>query len=485
MIRSLRRLSLVLGVLLVALLANLTYLQYFAAADIRAQSGNSRVLLEEYSRERGPILLGSTAIASSIPTKDQLKYLRQYSNGALYAPATGFYSVVYGATGIERTEDAVLAGSDDRFFVDRVQQLFAGRGVRGGAVRLTLDPAAQKAAYDGLAGRTGAVAAIDPRTGAILALVSSPSFDPNKLSSHDVAGIRTAYNAYLKDPGQPMLNRPLVMTLPPGSTFKLVTAAAALESGRYTPSTVVPGPAKLKLPDTTRELNNWSGTACGPGNKTTLANALAISCNTAFASIGLDLGADAIRTQAEKFGFGTSFEVPLRAAASRFPADPDLPQTAMSAIGQYDVAATALQMAMVGAGIADNGQVMSPYLVSQTLSPDLAVLANAEPTPFAQAMSPANASALLGMMVGVVDHGTGSNARIPGVVVGGKTGTAQQAPGQPPHAWFVGVAPADRPGAAQVAVAVVLQNGGGAAEVSGNKLAAPIARAVMEAILTS
>jgi peptidoglycan glycosyltransferase len=483
MIRSVRRLAIVMALLMFAVLANLTYLQYFAAADIRAQGGNSRVLLEEYNRERGPILLGSTQIASSIPTSDQLRFLRQYSAGPLYAPATGFYSVVYGATGIERTENAVLAGSDDRFFVDRVQQLFAGRGVRGGAVRLTLDPAAQKAAYDGLAGRTGAVVAIDPRTGAILALVSSPSFDPNLLSSHDAASIRATYQKYNDDPAKPLLNRPLAMTLPPGSTFKLVTAAAALETGRYTPSTLVPGPASLQLPNTTKALNNWSGSACGPNNQTTFENALAVSCNTAFASIGLDVGADALRTQAEKFGFGTSFEVPLRAAASRFPANPDLPQTAMSAIGQFDVSATALQMAMVGAGIANNGQVMSPYLVAQTLSPELGVLQDAEPTPFSQAMSPANAATLLGMMVTVVERGTGPNAKIPGYTVGGKTGTAQTAPGQPPHAWFVGVAPADKPGQASVAVAVVLQNGGGAAEISGNRLAAPIAKAVMEAVL--
>ena len=460
MIRSVRRLAAVLAVLLIALLANLTYLQYMASAEIRARAGNSRTLLEEYSRERGPILLGSTAIASSIPTDDQLKFLRQYARGPLYAPATGFYSLVYGATGIERTENLVLSGSDDRFFVDRVQQLFAGRGVKGGAVRLTLDP----------------------RTGAILALASSPSFDPNLLSSHDPASIRKAYEKYDADPAKPMLNRPLVMTLPPGSTFKLVTAAAALESGQYQPDTEVPGPASLDLPDTTKDLNNWSGTACGPGGVTTLANALAVSCNTAFASIGLDLGDDALRAQAEKFGFGTSFEVPLRAATSRFPRDPDAPQTAMSAIGQFDVAATALQMAMVGAGIANNGQVMSPYMVSEILSPELETLETAEPAEFSQAMSPANAAQLLAMMVGVVEQGTGSNARIPGVAVGGKTGTAQTGNDQKAHAWFVGVAPAV-PGGTEVAVAVVLQNGGGAAEISGNALAAPIAKAVMEAVL--
>ena len=483
MTRSLRRLAVVLALLMTALLVNVTYLQFFASADLRNRPANSRVLLDEYSRERGPILLGSTAIAASIRTADQLRYLRQYANGPLYESATGYYSVVYGATGIERAENSVLAGSDDRFFVDRLQHLFAGRGVKGGAVRLTLDPAAQKAAFDGLAGRTGAVVAIDPRTGAILALVSSPSFDPNALSSHNPAKIRDTYAALLKDPAEPMLNRPLAMTLPPGSTFKLVTAAAALESGNYTPTTMVPGPASLKLPNTTKVLHNWSGTACGPKNTTTLENALAISCNTAFASIGLALGDQALRSQAEKFGFGTSFDIPLHAATSRFPAQLNEPQTAMAAIGQYDVTATALQMAMVAAAIGNNGQVMNPYLVAQVLSPELQTLETAAPSAFSQAMSPANASTLMAMMVTVVERGTGSNARIPGITVGGKTGTAQTAPGRPPHAWFVAVAPAGIGGLAQIAVAVVLENGGGAAEVSGNKLAAPIARAVIEAVL--
>lgn len=480
MIRSLRRLSGVLLVLLVGLILNLVWLQYVDAQDLRDQPSNTRTLLREYGRERGPILVGSTPVARSIPTSDQLKYLRTYSSGPMYAPVTGFYSLVYGATGLERTENAILAGSDDRFFVDRLGQLFAGRGVKGGAVRTTLNADAQKAAYAGLAGRTGAVVAIDPRTGAILALASSPSFDPNLLSSHDPTKIRAAYQAYNKDPAEPMLNRPLAMTLPPGSTFKLVTAAAALESGKYTPDTVVPGPASLKLPLTTHALNNWTGQDCGPGGQTTLLNALAVSCNTAFASIGMSLGGPALQAQAEKFGFNTSFLVPMRAAVSRFPTNLNAPETAMAAIGQYDVTASALQMAMVGAGIADNGTVMSPYLVAQVLGPDLSVLEQAQPQQFSQAMTPANAASLLSMMEAVVSQGTGSNARIPGVRVGGKTGTAQSGTNAKAHAWFVGVAPIDNP---QVAVAVVLQNGGGAPEISGNALAAPIARAVMQAVL--
>ena len=270
------------------------------------------------------------------------------------------------------------------------------------------------------------------------------------------------------------------MTLPPGSVFKLVTAAAALESGQFTSDSVLPGPKSMQLPESDNVLGNWSGKSCGKGDKVSLASALAMSCNTAFAWLGLQLGADAIAQQARNFGFETSFDVPLTAAASHFPTSADRPQTAMSAIGQFDVRATTLQMAMVAAGIGNDGVVMRPYVVSQILGPDLSVLQSTPPAPFRRAMSAENAATLRTMMVGVVEQGTGSNARIKGVAVGGKTGTAQNAPGQSAHAWFVGLAPADKP---SVAVAVVLEHGGGAREVSGNALAAPIAAAVMRAVL--
>jgi len=475
-----RRIAAIVTVLLLSLLVNLTWQQVVKAEEYRSATGNQRQLLDEYSRQRGPILVGGAGVAQSVATDGALKYLRVYKSGEAYAPATGFYSLVYGATGLEKTENEVLSGSDSRFLVDRFSQLFAGRAPKGGAVRLTLDGKAQQAAYEGLAGRTGAVVAIDPRTGAILALASSPSFDPNRLSSHSPAAIRAAYDEYSTDPKRPLLNRPLAQTLPPGSTFKLVTAAAALESGNYTPDSELPGPASIVLPETTRPLNNWTGQPCGPNDVTTLTEALVISCNTAFASLGVELGQDALRAQAEKFGFGTNFDIPLKAAASVFPSDLDTPQTGMAAIGQFDVRATALQMAMVAAGIGNNGSVMRPYLVQQVLAPDLSVLENTQPQQFSTALTPEHAAQLQNMMVDVVEKGTGSNARIPGVRVGGKTGTAQSAPGKPPHAWFVSVAGLPDP---RVAVAVVLENGGGAAEISGNKLAAPIARAVMEAVL--
>lgn len=479
MIRAIRRLGWVFGILALLLVVNLTFQQFLLAPRINAQPGNQRTVLAEYERQRGPILVGTKPVARSVPTpKQAYKFLRAYPDGVLYAPATGFYSSLYGATGLERTENEILSGKDSRLFVDRIEQLIAGRVPEGGAVQTTLLAAAQKAAANGLGSQVGSVTAIDPKTGEILALVQSPSFDPNGLSTHDAAAAKDYYEQLEADPNKPLLNRPLVQTIPPGSTFKLVTAAAALDAG-YEPDSVLPGPASYPLPGSSRSLANWSGAPCGPDDKTTLANALAISCNSAFAYLGNELGANALREQAKKFGFETSFDVPMTSATSRFPEDPDDAQTAMSAIGQFDVRATSLQMAMVTAAIVNQGTTMYPYLIDQVLAPDLTVLSNTQPKPFERAMSQANAAKLTAMMVQVVNSGTGSNARIPGVNVAGKTGTAETGGGRPNIAWFVAAAPAEDP---QVAVAVAVENAG-RPEVSGNAVAAPIARAVIEAVL--
>ena len=475
MTRSIIRLSGVLAVLLIALLAILTYIQVFKADEYRTATGNSRAILEEYSRERGPILVGREAVAESIETDGELKYLRQYPQGELYAPATGFYSQVYGATGIEKAENKVLSGVDDRLLFDRLQQLFAGRDPQGGAVTLTLDAAAQAAAFNGLAGRPGAVAALNPRTGEILALAQSPSFDPNLLSSHRSKQIRDYYSQLTSDPSEPLLNRPLAAVDPPGSVFKVVTAAAALESGRFTPQTVIPGPRTYTLPGTTTQMNNASRTECGPNGKVTLTEALVVSCNTAFAWLADQLGDDAMRAQAERFGFGTSFDVPMPAAAGRYPDNPDTAQTAMTGIGQFDVRASALNMVQVVAAVGQSGSVMNPYLVKEISSPDLRVLDTTSPTTFGQAMSPEHAEELTQMMVQTVERGTASGGSIPGVSVAGKTGTAETG-NSADTVWFTSFAPAENP---QVAVAVVLQGAGG----SGGSLAAPIARSVMEAVL--
>lgn len=476
--RQLRRYALVFSILLMLLLGNLTWVQVLNAESFRMQSGNTRVLLQQFNHSRGSILVGSEPIASSARAAGESFYQRSYVDGPLYAPITGFYSLIYGATGLERSANDLLSGSDPRFFVDRVQQLFAGRQSTGGNVRLTIDQAAQRAAFDGLKGRAGAVVAIDPRTGAILAMVSTPSFDPQALAPNDPGSVRSAYEALLNDQREPMLNRAIARNYPPGSTFKLITAAAALASGRFTPDTLIPGPATYQLPNSSKLLRNWQGGACAPGGKLTLRRALEVSCNTAFAWLGNQLGADALRSMAEQFGFDHSFTVPMVSAASRFPIAPDEAQTAMSAIGQFDVRASALQMALVAAGIANDGIVMQPYLIRDVRGPDLAELERTTPSEFGTPLSTRDARLLQDMMVAVVERGTGGNGRITGVRVGGKTGTAETGTDAQPHAWFTAFAPG-------VAVAVVIENGGGAREVSGNALAAPIASAVIRAVLAN
>ncbi|TDC47371.1 penicillin-binding protein 2 [Jiangella ureilytica] len=484
-----RRISAGCLLLCIALLINATYVQAFWADDLNARSENRRVLLDEYSRERGPILLADdTPVAQSVPVDDEYQFLRQYPGEAVYAPLTGYYSYTFGRTALERAQNDILSGDDDRLFVRRLIDLVTGEEPRGGAVRLTIDPAAQQAAWDGLTGEgfKGAVVAIDVQTGAILAMVSTPSYDPNPMASHSFEEQQATRDALAADPDKPDLNRAIAQRLPPGSVFKLVTAAAALESGEFEPDTEVPGPADYDLPQSTRPLPNQSGEACLDGTPT-LTEALRISCNTAFAYLGNELGDDALREQAERFGFGTQplTNDDMNAATSVFPPDPDEPQTALSAIGQFDVQATPLQMAMVSAAIANDGVLMEPYLVREVSGPDLvSPIERTEPEERTRAVSPETAEELTQMMVDVVENGTGENAQIDGIQVAGKTGTAQSSPERPPYAWFTSFAPADEP---SVAVAVVIEDAPDTArdDIGGGRLAAPIARAVMQAVLGS
>lgn len=490
--KPIRNLAIGCLVLLLALLVNATYLQYWRATELNSLAehpDNRRVLNEDFSRPRGDILVGTRAIAESKPVDDQYEFQRNYPAPLRYAHLTGFFSRDAGIGGVEATENMVLSGNDAKLFVKRVIDMVGNQTPEGGSVRLTINAAAQKAAYEtlrSLGPRTqGAVVALQPTTGRILAMVSSPTFDPSRLATHDFSAALKAKQGYLDDELDPLDNRAIEETLPPGSTFKLVTAAAALESGRYQPDTMVPGGARLDLPLTTTDLVNHTGGGCG-GDRITLTQALMVSCNVSFGDVGMKVGAEKLREQAEKFGFGRRYFTDLdddltRQAVSRFPENPDAPQTAFSSIGQFDVSATPLQMALVAAGIANNGQVMRPYLVDEIRTSDLDVIDKTEPEPLEQAISPATARELTDMMVAVVDGGTASSAQVPGVQVAGKTGTAQSAPERPPYAWFVSFAPADDP---QVAVAVVVQDAGVARDqISGSGLAAPIAKAVMEAVM--
>jgi penicillin-binding protein A len=475
---TIRRTALALGVLILALMVNANVIAVIQDDDLRARDGNRRQIIDEYDQQRGSILVGRRAVARSISTDERLRYLRVYSDGPMYAPVTGYYSV-YGATGIEKSENDLLTGSDDRLFVDRLTTLFSGQQQQGGNVVLTLDAEAQRAAFEGLDGQEGAVAAIDPRTGAVLALATSPSFDPNLLASHDPTEVSDNYERLRKNPGDPLLNRSIQQVYPPGSLFKVVVSAAALSSGDYTPDTDVPGPAVLDLPQTSATIGNYFDGPC-LGGSLTLTEALAISCNTAFARIGLDLGDEALKEQAERFGFNERLDIPLSVAPSIYPGDLNPPQTAQSAIGQFDVRSTPLQMAMVSAGVANDGVVMTPYLVAEERAPDLSALSITEPEPLSRAVSSEVAGELREMMVTVVSNGTGGSAAIPGVSVGGKTGTAQDG-NRPPHVWFMAFAPAEDP---QVAVAVIVENGGRLGDAAtGGAVAGPIAREVMEAVL--
>jgi peptidoglycan glycosyltransferase len=482
--KPIRTMSLFCMALFLALMVNATYLQYVKAGDLDKDSRNRRVIQAAFSRERGAILVGREPVAVSRPSDDVYKYQRTYTEPFKYAPVTGYFSY-YSQTGIEQSENEILSGDDSRLFVTRLLDMLSNAEPKGGSVALTLDRGAQDAAYDGLQALgsdvEGAVVALEPSTGKILAMVSSPTFDPNLLADHDLTKVGKAYDRLNGDKTEPLLNRGIQTTLPPGSTFKLVTAAAAIESGQYDSSSLVPGGYTFDLPDSSDTIGNEGGSNCG-GDRITLTQALDVSCNVTFLNLANDLGSERLRKQAEAFGFNQEYldDLPLQ-AISRYPSDMDRPQTAMSGIGQASVTASPLQMAMVAAGIANNGVVMKPYLVDEVRAPDLSSLGVTNPSELSRAISPRTASELTQMMVSVVNEGTGVNAQIPGIDVAGKTGTAQSTAERPPYAWFVSFAPADNP---QVAVAVLVASSDtNRDEIAGGRLCAPIAKAVMEAVL--
>lgn len=482
--RPIRNLSVACLVMFLALLANVNFVQYVQADSLNAKDGNRRVIDEQFSRDRGPILVDGQPIAESVASKDQYKFQRRYPDAGLYAQITGYFSYIYGFGGLERTQNKVLSGDDNRLFVNRVVDLLSNKQPAGGSVELTLDPLAQKTAAEGLQalGRDtkGSVVAINPSTGEILAMVSQPTYDPNRLASHDFSAVQDAWDDLTTREDQPMTNRGTQQILPPGSTFKLVTAAAALENGVVDDlDDRISAGATLSFPGIQYKLVNENGSNCG-GNEITFQRALEISCNTAFGGLAGDIGQDKLDEQAAKFGFGTDPLAELPLSPSRFTTDGtelEAPQLAQSGIGQYEVAATPLQMAMVAAGIANDGEVMRPYIVDTVRAPNLEVIDKFEPQSFGRALSETNARKLQQMMISTVERGTATSAQISGVDVGGKTGTAQSTEDRPPYAWFVSFAP-------DVAVAVVIESSDTErSEIAGGRLAGPIARAVMEAVL--
>ncbi|WP_030615175.1 peptidoglycan D,D-transpeptidase FtsI family protein [Streptomyces sclerotialus] len=481
--KPLRRVAIFCGLLVLALLVRVNWVQFVQADELKNDKHNRRVAIERYSIPRGNIIVGDKAVTGSTTTDSgDFKYKRTYKDGPMWAPVTGYASQAFDANQLEKLYDPILTGTDDKLFFSRTVDMFTGEKQQGGDVVTTLDAKAQKAAYDGLKGKKGAVAAINPETGAILALASAPSYDPSSFAgmSDDDA---KAYNGLLKknNADDPMLNRALRQTYPPGSTFKVVTAAAALENGLYTDiDAKTDSPLPWTLPDTRIPLPNEGNIPC---ENASLREALRWSCNTVFGKISADLGNKKMIEEADKFGFNKEHFTPVRAEASVYPED-NRPQNAMAGIGQASNRATPLQMAMVASAVANGGTLMKPYMVDKLVAPNLNVIQQEQPEKLSEPLKPENAQKLQDMMETVVKTGTGTNAQIPGVTVGGKTGTAQHGENNKdnPYAWFISYAKTDK--GTPVAVAVVIEGSDTLrGDIAGGKLAAPIAKAVMEAVV--
>ncbi|MEV0533026.1 penicillin-binding protein 2 [Kitasatospora sp. NPDC050463] len=481
--KPIRRVSIFCLVLILALMARTNWVQGVQADSWAANKNNKRQVYDRYAHPRGNIIVGGQPVTQSDFVNGlRYKYKRSWVDGPMYAPVTGYSSQSFGASQLEQLEDGILSGSDDRLFFRNTLDMLTGEPKKGGDVVTTINAKAQKAAFDGLGNKKGAVVALDPRTGAILALVSTPSYDPGAFAGSESADSK-AWVDLNADPNKPMLNRALRETYPPGSTFKLVTATAAFENGVFQgvdDQTQTPEP--YTLPGTKTNLNNESpNERC---ENATLKSAMDQSCNTVYGKIGAELGGEKMRAQAEKFGFNSTVDTPVRSEKSFFPSSSTPDGTAMDSIGQHDTRATPLQMAMISAAIANNGSLMQPYLVDQERSASLTTISKHTEKQFSQPMSPATAQKMQDLMVSVVENGTGKNARIPGLTVGGKTGTAQHGEDNAglPFAWFTSYAKtAD---GQSVAVAVVVEDGSNNRDgISGGRLAAPIAKAVMQAAL--
>ncbi|EHR59003.1 peptidoglycan D,D-transpeptidase FtsI family protein [Saccharomonospora cyanea] len=482
----LRKVGIAMMVMMAMLLANSTYVQVVKADDYRTDGRNTRVLYDEYSRERGKITSDDAGqvLAGVKPTDSLYNYRRTYLNGPMYAPVTGYYSVIYGAGGLEGAYDEFLNGSDSRLLVRRLSDMITGRDPRGGNVRLTVKPAVQETAYKMMTDRgyKGAVVALDPKTGDILAMVSTPSYDPGKLASHDTEKQQAAWKAYNDDSDNPMLNRAIRETYPPGSTFKILMTAAALENGA-TADTEVTNAPEVTLPGTSTTLENFNGQVC-PG--TTLKDALAYSCNTAYSVLAAELGAEKLREIAADFGVGMDgLTVPMSVVPSdlgEMESDAALYQ---SGIGQRDVRMTPLQVALLASTVANDGVAMKPRLVKQLLAPDLSEIEEFSPEELTgdAAMSAANAEVLTDMMI-ASEGNTQGGGKDPALKIASKTGTAEHGTdpkATPPHAWYTAFAPHDDP---RIAVAVIVESGGDhGLAATGGKVAAEIGRATIAAAL--
>lgn len=485
--KPLRRVGMAMMVMLVLLLANTTYVQVIKGGSYRDNPHNQRTLLNTYARQRGLIVdAAGNKIAAVKPTDDRLKYQRTYANGTLYAPITGYFSVKYGQSGIEGAENSVLNGSDDRLFARQLSDLITGRDPSGGNVQLTIDPKVQKAMYDAMTshGFTGGAVAMDPKTGAILGMVSTPSYDPTPLASHDGDVQTKAWKKYTSDPSKPLLNRAIDNPLPPGSTFKLIDSAAALSSGKYSPDSRLTAANQIPLPNSNKTLENYAGEHCGPsGDTVTMTTALALSCNTAFATLTGKLGKQTILDEAHKFGVGKELHVPTKVTESTLGEIPSKAALYYTGIGQQNVQFTPLQSAMITSTIANGGTRMKPQLLKAILGSDLSTISGFDPEELNHPISGHVADQITQMMKQSEDHMSGSG-EYSQYDIASKTGTAEHGVDSKqnvPYGWYTAFAPSDNP---KIAVAVVITDGSPyGLNTVGATVAGPIGHAAVQAYL--
>ncbi|MEH6378263.1 penicillin-binding transpeptidase domain-containing protein [Streptomyces sp. KLMMK] len=483
--KPVRHISVFVGLLVLALLVRANWIQFVRSDDLANHKDNKRVKIASFAQPRGNIIVGGQPITGSSETTGDYKYKRTFKDGEMYAPVTGYSSQLYGNSQLEFVNNKLLSGTDDKLFLQRTTDMLSGKKPRGGDVVTTIDPKAQKAAFEGLGKYKGAVVALDPRTGKILALASTPSYDPSVFAGNTLKD-QEAYKKLEADKDKPLVNRAIKERYPPGSTFKILTAAAALEHGIVSDinakgSAPVPYPLPLS---TTKVRNDVQTEECVNGS---LKAGLQWSCNNVFLDLADKLGKDKMRETAEKFGFNNKdIFIPNGTVESIYPKNLDRPQTALTGMGQGSLDSTPLQIAMMTAALANDGKLMKPYLVEELRDPGLNSLEKHKPEVMSQAVSAGTAKKVQQMMENTAQNGTGKKALIDGVTVGAKTGTAQHGVNNEklPYAWFVSYA--KQGDGSPVAVAVFIDPEGSGIdrdEISGGGLAGPIAKKVMQAVI--
>lgn len=479
--RQIRLFGLVVIVLFLALFLQLNHIQVLQASQLSNAPGNSRTIIREFARPRGTIQTADgVVVAQSVATRDFYKYQRVYPQGPLFSDVTGYLSLIYGLDGAEKTYDQDLAGRNVP--IRHLSDLLA-TNVRTENLTLTVSSQLQQVAQSALGNRVGAVVALDPRSGAILAMYGSPSFDPNPLAAHSSATEHRAWNADLAGPNPPLLDRAFRQRYPPGSTFKVIDSAAVYDHMPSLATKSYPVQAQISLPQTNKMLHNYANETCGG----MLPELLKVSCDTGYAQVGLDLGAANLAAEARAFGFDQTPPIDLPdPARSNFPPASsfasNLPGLAYSAIGQQNVSATALEMAMVAGAVADRGTIMAPHVMAELRDNQGNLVQRFAPHPWLQATSSVTADQVRSLMIGVVQGGTATNVALPGIQVAAKTGTAELGSGtNNTDDWLIALAPAAPGQVPTVAVAAVVTNQ--APSATGSEVAGPIVRAVLAARL--